>query len=420
MRRIVLALLILLQATLCHAQGLMTLGAGSVAAVSSGVGAADLQFANGVYTGCTQTNCLTNSNSTGGYCTDSTGVLHLIAANTLRICSGTGLLVESNATNLIEYSQGNFSNAYWTKYNSTVSDNSTTAPDGTTTATSLIDAASSNQYAVYNSYSGNFTSAISIYMKAAAQPYGYIQINTGGGQGFVAFNLSGAGSVGSVILVTGSQPIALGVIQALANGWYRCTAIVFGALAAVYGPTNSLTTRTYTGTGAAAMYIWGAQAESIVSNQNNSSSYIPTTSSTATRSADNISASGVLASTLAGSTGTVVANTNNSFQSLAATIIDANGTVLLGKTSGNVGTTAVGATLSTGNTGTWTGANDLGLAWNASGGAIQLNGGAIATDTTARTPTATFHLGSTSGSSAFFNGYITRLTAYATKQASPQ
>ncbi len=94
--------------------------------------------------------------------------------------------------------------------------------------------------------------------------------------------------------------------------------------------------------------------------------------------------------------------------------------MLLGKTTGNLGTTSVGATLSTGNTGTWTGANDLGLAWDATGGIIQLNAGTVATDATARTPASTFHVGSTSGSSAFFNGYITRLTGYNTKLAFPQ
>lgn len=54
------------------------------------------------------------------------------------------------------------------------------------------------------------------------------------------------------------------------------------------------------------------------------------------------------------------------------------------------------------NTGTWTGVNDLGLSWNASGGIIQLNGGTVATDSTARTPSATFHLGASNGSSFFF------------------
>jgi hypothetical protein len=139
-----------------------------------------------------------------------------------------------------------------------------------------------------------------------------------------------------------------------------------------------------------------------------------------TRSADNILASGSLAALLARSTATIVAKTNSSIQSVAATLVDTNGTVLLGKTAGNLGTTAVGATLSAGNTGTWTAVNDLGLAWDGTGGIIQLNAGTVATDATARTPSAPFHLGSTNGSSAFFNGYITRLIGLNAKVASPQ
>jgi hypothetical protein len=302
----------------------------------------------------------------------------------------------------------------------TIVNNAAIGPDGTTTASSLTDTAASGSFLVGHTLSGNFLNATSFYVKPAARSWAYIQCNNGGGASAIYFDLAGAGTVGSIQTLSGSATIALGTIQALASGWYRIAAISFGCLGIYEGPTSANSTPNYTGTGTVAQYIWGAQLEAIVSNENAPTSYYPTTTTAATRSGDNITMSGVLASTLASPTGTIVVNTNDSYQSLAATIIDSNGTTLLGKTAGNLGTTSVGATLSTGNTGTWTGANDLGLAWNASGGAIQLNAGTIATDTTARTPAATFHLGSTSGSSAFFNGYFTRLTVYSTKQASPQ
>jgi hypothetical protein len=134
-----------------------------------------------------------------------------------------------------------------------------------------------------------------------------------------------------------------------------------------------------------------------------------------TRSADNILAAGALAALLAQSAATIVAQTNSSLASTAATIIDSNGTVLLGKTAGSLGTTSDGAASSTTNTGT-SGVNSL-VSWDGAGGSIQLDAAVVTLDSTARTPAPTFHLGTTSGSSAFFNGYITRLTGYNSKVA---
>jgi hypothetical protein len=57
------------------------------------------------------------------------------------------------------------------------------------------------------------------------------------------------------------------------------------------------------------------------------------------------------------------------------------------------------------------------LAWDASGGQIQLAYGTVATDAQARIPASTFHIGSTSGSSAFWNGYIQSIAVYPTKLA---
>ena len=51
-----------------------------------------------------------------------------------------GLLVEESRTNLLRYSE-EFNNAPWRKYNTTVSSNTATAPDGTSTADKLIASA---------------------------------------------------------------------------------------------------------------------------------------------------------------------------------------------------------------------------------------------------------------------------------------
>lgn len=389
------------------------------------VGAADLNFALGSSTGCTTfASCLTNTNSTGGYCTDSSGVLHLIAANALRICSGTGLLAEETRTNQVKMS-GDQTAANWGKFNVNVTVSSQLAPDNSSFMSLQTVSASSSNTSVNQLFAPTTvtTYSLSAFFKVGTAPFFVIVMSDAGA------NWAGVSVNSSTLAVTTNQGgdssvIGTPIVTSYANGTVRISVSVQSSAASpgnrgflFQGSSAALSSAFVAGVSGQTTLAWGAQIEAGAFP----TSYIASPGASATaRSADNTAASGVLATTLAGSTGTVVANTNNSQQSLAGTLVDANGVILLGKTSGNVGTTAVGATLSTANTGTWTGTNDLGLAWNGTGGAIQLNGGTIATDATARTPAATFHVGSTSGSSAFFNGYFARMTAYVTKQASPQ
>src|SRR6202044_3848146 len=117
------------------------------------------------------------------------------------------------------------------------------------------------------------------------------------------------------------------------------------------------------------------------------------------------------ATALASATGTVVVGANAAQAATLATLVDSNGTTLLGYTAANNANTSVGASLTSSNTATLTGANDIGLAWNSSGGNLNLNG-ASTTDATARTPSAPFYLGATGGASNSCNCDITRLTIY--------
>lgn len=405
------------------------LGAGKPSGGGGGGSAADLNFAANTSTGCGAfTSCLTNTNSTGGYVADSTGLLHSIAANTLRIGSGTGLLIEAVGTNFLTQTQVP-NGTDWGANSVTVSLNSTTAPDGTTTASTVVSTGSSASAINQNvdlATIGTYT--FSAYIKQLTTNCVYFQINTyvgspGSPNAAIAqyYNVATGAAGSTQTLISGLTSISTTVTPS-ASGFFRLTLTLTmpgGTTGVSYIPGPCDVDGDRTSANGASFYNWGNQIE----NAPFASSYIVNaggSGTTANRDLDNVAISGILATTLGGSTGTIVANTSSSQQSIAATLVDANGVVLLGKTSGNLGTTAVGAALSTGNTGTWTGSNDLGLAWNASGGAIQLNAGTIVTDATARTPASTFHLGSTSGSSAFFNGYFSRLTAYATKQASPQ
>jgi len=148
-------------------------------------------------------------------------------------------------------------------------------------------------------------------------------------------------------------------------------------------------------------------------------SAIPTAASAVTRAADVVQIIGPALVALQGAGGALVINTPDGIASTASTLVSANGAVMLGKTAGNNATTALASVLSSSNTATWTGANDTGLSWKASAGIIDLNG-TKTTDTNTRTPTSPFYLGSTSGSSAFWDAHIKSISYYSLFVMSPQ
>ena len=147
------------------------------------------------------------------------------------------------------------------------------------------------------------------------------------------------------------------------------------------------------------------------------SSYIPTTTAAATRAADNITTSGSLQTVINAATASLVAQTDNgAVSSVAANIVDSNGTNLLGFDASNHALASITATLATGNTANRTTQDKFGLAWSGAGRSLVLNNGTVATDATAQTPSATQHIGS-SGSANFAYAYVERLTAWTTKLA---
>ncbi len=107
---------------------------------------------------------------------------------------------------------------------------------------------------------------------------------------------------------------------------------------------------------------------------------------------------------------------NGSVASVAANIVDSNGTNLLGFDASNHALASMIGTLTTANTANRTTQDKLGLAWNASGRSLVLNGGTVANDASAQTPSATQHIGST-GTANFAYAYVERLTSWTTKLA---
>lgn len=164
--------------------------------------------------------------------------------------TGSNGLIQYAPHNLLTYSE-QFDNAYWTKDGATITSNSITAPNGTTTADKLVENTATSQHRVYATQ-GSATPTVSVYVKYSGRQW--IRIEFASGSANAWFDVQN-GVVGST---TGS---VTSTIQSVGDGWYRITATratttsftVF-ALASADGSEA-----TYTGDGTSGIYIWGAQ-----------------------------------------------------------------------------------------------------------------------------------------------------------------
>jgi hypothetical protein len=188
------------------------------------------------------------------------------------------LLLEKQSTNLALYSE-QFDNAAWGTFRSSISANNTTSPDGTQNADKIIQQASTTDSGgIYQnlSLSNSTVYTYSVYLKAAGYNFGLVRVD--GGQ-YAWFDLSN-GVVGSI---TGSGSSS---IQNMGNGWYRCiftftTTSTLGEPHIYVAQTNG-SAIVSSADGVKGIFAWGAQAEA----SSYPTSYIPTTSASATRVAD--------------------------------------------------------------------------------------------------------------------------------------
>jgi hypothetical protein len=196
------------------------------------------------------------------------GLVETLAANMPRFdfdpvtLACRGLLVEEQRTNLLTYSE-QFDHANWgAKINCTVTANAATAPDGNATADALTRTATGNHYIAqgYTTTShANKTFTFSVWVKAGTL----------------------TGDV-ALIIKDNSSTVAGIEIFTPSSTWQRCSVTgTFGAspaanISVFIDPGND------TGSAGDTLLLWGAQLEegAFVS------SYIPTTSAAATRSAD--------------------------------------------------------------------------------------------------------------------------------------
>jgi hypothetical protein len=212
------------------------------------------------------------------------------------------ILVEPQRTNLVTYSE-QLDNAAWVKTAINITANSTTSPDGTTTADKFIPTSATSLHITESSsvsFVSGTTYTFSFYGKKAEN--NFIQFTASsallGTRANFDLNSGVLGTVDSGITAT---------ITSIGNdGWYRCTATFTASVTGSYkiiltAITNSTAVRfqSFAGNNVNGLFLWGAQLEVGA----NATSYIPTVASTVTRNADVISKTAI--SSLIGTTYTV-------------------------------------------------------------------------------------------------------------------
>ena len=221
-----------------------------------------------------------------GNTVDGSGIVTAATGAALTTMKGA-LLEPQAATNLLTYSE-QFDNAAWSKTNAVVTANSTTAPNGETTADTLGDSSvGGSGQARLNQGITVTAGASTVSVFAKKDQIDFLNLWTANydasGNGSTWFDLN-TGAVGT----TSANHTAS--ISDAGSGWYRCS-ITFTTTTDLIGnvyiqPASTDGVNTVDLDGTSSIFIWGAQAEA----GGHSTSYIKTEASTVTRNATRLSA----------------------------------------------------------------------------------------------------------------------------------
>ena len=262
----------------------------------------DLRFADNksLTDAVTGASLITFTRASSGTFVGSDGVLQTAATDVPRLDhnpttgESLGLLVEEQRTNLLTNSED--AAARWpTKDSVTVSANTTDAPNGTVTADSCVETATLGDHYLQLAITqaANITLSYSVFLKVLGSNrdvFLTMYANSFADSSSAQFLLSTATVASVTKNGTGAVPTAS--IQQFANGWLRLSISGQPTTAAVTDLALRIqlinASTTYTGDGTSGLFLWGAQLEVGALP----TSYIPTTTAAATRSADVASITG--------------------------------------------------------------------------------------------------------------------------------
>jgi hypothetical protein len=220
---------------------------------------------------------------------NSNGLVQSVAANVPRFdhsynattasSVSLGLLIEEDRTNYLQYSQAPATSP-WQILNaggSSVTNNTTVAPDGTTTAATFTCGTNSDSiFQDVGSLVGNTSYTMSVFIKA-------------GTANDIVLAAFFTGNITELFIntrfnpITGQVTFGNAIVETFPNGWYRLTATGTGTNAL----NNNIRYQIYSG-GTGTVFLWGAQLEF----GRHKTSYIPTTNAQVTRTADYASITG--------------------------------------------------------------------------------------------------------------------------------
>ena len=369
---------------------------------------------------------VTFTRSTTGTYYNSSGVLTTAAINEARFdynpstLAPLGLLIEQSSTNTVLYSE-DYTNIYWTKNNTTITPNATTAPNGTTTASlftapfastplsSLTNngAIAAGTYTMSVYYKNDAASFLNLFCSDAVSNYSAAWVNLSTNTVAVA---NGGTFSGASATVTASAYGFNRVTLTFTKPVTAQSSVVIGNLVASSGSFTKL---------AGSIYLWGAQIEALAFP----TSYIPTTSAQVTRAADtpplpidtwyNTSQGTWFAQVNMLSTAGTPRIVGATPSSKAPILISSQAAAMFDST-----TTIASANTITANT-----TQKIATAWDGTTGLVCLNGGTVATgsQSTGYADLSTIGIGYNSTSSNnFINGRIAKITYYPTALTNAQ
>ena len=221
---------------------------------------------------------------------NASGFVETVSANTARFdynavtLACNGLLIEEARTNLLFYSEELDVIANWTPVGSTVSANVIAAPTNAQTADKITETATTANHLItqVSALTSGTTYTYSVFLKKAERGFALIAFTTAFPTTSVQINLT----TGAITTGTGTPLNAFS--KDYGNGWFRVGFTLTATSTAtasinVYISTDGLwANRTYAGNGTSGIYVWGSQLEAAAF----ATSYIPTTASQITRTAD--------------------------------------------------------------------------------------------------------------------------------------
>jgi hypothetical protein len=218
---------------------------------------------------------------------NSEGLIELVSTNVPRlnyplidgVVQGCpSLLLEPQRINLITYSE-ELSN--WTNIqNVTVTDNQIISPDGTLNASRINETTDNEAHRIFlNPTVANAQHSFSVFMKAGTRDWCYLRLDSQSSDR-AWFNIKD-GVIGTV------DSDLTASIEDYGNGWFRCTVVSQGVTfdttpLGIIAITKGDNVQSYVGDVNEYIYAWGAQLEA----GSYPTSYIPTSGTTATRSAE--------------------------------------------------------------------------------------------------------------------------------------